>query len=267
MADVFVSTEWLAQHLGDPDVVVVDVRQPFFYQQAHIPDAVSFPLMLMPAGSDGVPAAGPLAQKLGQAGITPQTQVVAYDDGASGAAARLFWVFALYGHSAVSVLDGGITAWRHAGLDWAYDPAAPSPVTYPAPALDASAIIWTEALKASLGQPDVALVDTRSPGEYLGLRPTALRNGHIPGAINVDWTANFREENGIALQQDPETLRELYGQAGITPDKQVTVYCASGMRASETFAVLKSLDYQRVALYVPGWNEWGNRDDTPVDEG
>jgi thiosulfate/3-mercaptopyruvate sulfurtransferase len=267
VADVFVSTQWLSEHLNDPAVVAADVRQPFFYQQAHIPGAVSLPLMLLPADSKGVPAAEALARKLGEAGITPETQVIAYDDGASNAAARLFWVLTLYRHSAVSVLDGGITAWRHAGLDWAYEPAGVSPSAYPTPTIDPSVVISTDALEALLGRPDVAIVDTRSPGEYLGLRPTAMRDGHIPGAINVDWTANFREENGIAVKQDPEALRELYRAAGVTPEKQVTLYCASGMRASETFAVLKSLGYPRVALYVPGWNEWGNRDDTPVEDG
>lgn len=267
MADVFASIEWLSLHVNDPDVVLVDVRQPFFYQQAHIPGAVSLPLMLLPAGSNGVPAAEPLARKLGESGIAPETHVVVYDDGASNAAARLYWVLTLYGHAAVSILDGGITAWRHAGLDWAYDQSPVSPAPYPVPTMDASVVTSTDALKASLGTPDTAIVDTRSPGEYLGLRPTALRNGHIPGAVNVDWTANFREDNGIAVKQDRDTLRDLYRETGATPDKQVTVYCASGMRASETFAVLRSLGYPRVALYVPGWNEWGNRDDTPVDEG
>lgn len=267
MADVFVSTEWLSDRLNDPAVQVVDVRQPFFYQQAHIPGAVSLPLMLLPSDRNGVPTADTLASTLGEVGIAPDTQVVAYDDGASNAAARLFWLLTMYGHRAVSVLDGGITAWRHAGLDWAYEPVRVSPTSYPTPIIDPSVVTSTDVLKASLGGRDTALVDTRSPGEYLGLRPTALRDGHIPGAVNVDWTANFREDNGIAVKQDSETLRDLYRAAGVTPEKQVTVYCASGMRASETFAVLKSLGYPQVSLYVPGWNEWGNRDDTPVEEG
>lgn len=266
MTDVFVSIDWLSEHLDGADVVVVDVRPPFFYQQAHIPGAVSLPLQLLPAARNGVPATEPLAQQLGQVGIAPETHVVVYDDGAGNAAARLYWILTLFGHGAVSVLDGGITAWRHSGLDWAYDAVSPAPASYPVPTADSSVVLSTDELKTSLHRPDLALVDTRSPGEYLGLRPTAMRNGHIPGAINLDWTANFREDNGIAVKQDDETLRELYHTAGVTPDKQVVVYCASGMRASETFAVLRSLGYPRVALYVPGWNEWGNRDDTPVEE-
>lgn len=267
MAAVFVSAEWLASSLDDPTVVVVDVRQPFFYQQAHIPGAVSFPLVALPAGSNGVPTAESMAAKLAEAGIIRETHVVAYDEGGSNSAARLFWLLNLFGHTAVSVLDGGITGWRHAGLDWSYHRPNVMPVSYPIPTMDMHLITSTEALEESLDNPGAMIVDTRSPGEYLGLRATAMRDGHIPGAINVDWTANFREDASIAFTQNPGTLQDLYNRAGITPDKTVTVYCASGMRASVTFAVLKSLGYPDVALYVPGWNEWGNREDTPVDEG
>jgi thiosulfate/3-mercaptopyruvate sulfurtransferase len=265
MADVFVSSEWLSEHLDDPDVVVVDVRQPFFFAQAHIPGAVSVPLMLL-ASAGGPPTARALAETLGKAGISPDTHVVACDEGASDSAPRLYWTLSLYGHRRASVLDGGVTAWRHAGYDWAYDHAPTVAVDYPVPEQVPGLMQSTEELKSSLDEPDRAVIDTRSPGEYLGVRPTALRNGHVPGAINVDWSANLREDNGIAVTGSRATLVALYADAGATPDRHVTVYCASGMRASYTFAVLKSLGYPRVDVYIPGWNEWGNRDDTPVEE-
>lgn len=267
MADVFVSSEWLSGHLDEPGIVVVDVRQPFFYAQAHIPGAVSIPLMFLASSGGGPPSAGALAATLGRAGISRDTHVVAYDEGGSDAATRLYWTLSLYGHPEVSVLDGGVTAWRHAGHDWAYDQTTPPEVQYPVPEPVPGVMQTAEELKVSLDRPDHAIIDTRSPGEYLGARPAALRNGHVPGAVNVDWSANLRDEEGIALTQSRAVLTAIYADAGATPDRHVTVYCASGMRASYTFAVLKSLGYPRVDIYIPGWNEWGNRDDTPVEEG
>jgi thiosulfate/3-mercaptopyruvate sulfurtransferase len=267
VADVFVSSDWLARHLEDPAVVVVDVRQPFFYAQAHIPGAVNVPLMFLASADGGPPSGEALARALGQAGITPDTHVVGYDEGASDHATRLYWTLTLYGHGAVSVLDGGITAWRHAGFDWAYEQTVPSPTYYPVPRPQSGAMKTTEDLKTSLEGSNRAIIDTRSPGEYLGVRATAMRNGHVPGAVNIDWSANLRQDDGIALTDSPDALRALYATAGATPDKHVTVYCASGMRASYTFAVLKSLGYPEVDIYIPGWNEWGNRDDTPMEEG
>jgi thiosulfate/3-mercaptopyruvate sulfurtransferase len=267
MVDVFVSSEWLSEHLDEPGVVVVDVRQPFFYAQAHIPGAVSVPLMFLTSAGGGPPSAGALASTLGRAGISRDTHVIAYDEGGSDVATRLYWTLRLYGHGAASVLDGGVTAWRHAGYDWAYDQTAPADVEYPVPERVPGLMQTTEELKASLEQPGRAIIDTRSPGEYLGTRPTALRNGHVPGAVNVDWSVNLRAEDGIAVTQSRALLTALYADAEATPDHHVTVYCASGMRASYTFAVLKGLGYPNVDVYIPGWNEWGNRDDTPVEEG
>jgi thiosulfate/3-mercaptopyruvate sulfurtransferase len=267
VSDVFVTATWLNEHLDDGDVVIVDVRQPFFYAQAHIPGAVSLPLVLLLSGTAGVPNAETLAGQLGRAGITRESHVVAYDEGGSSSAARLYWLLTAYGHPRVSVLDGGVTAWRHSGLDWEYVPVAPEPADYPTPQIDAAVLSDAGDVLGSLGADDRVLVDTRSPAEYLGLQATALRNGHIPGAINIDWSANFRNVDGVALLQDDDSLRALYGTAGLTSDKFITVYCASGMRASQTFAVLRNLGYPRVSIYLPGWNEWGNWADTPVDEG
>lgn len=267
MADVFVSSEWLSDHIDDPDVAIVDVRQPFFYAQAHIPGAVNLPLVFLASAGGGPPSGEALARALGQAGIARDTHVVAYDEGASDHATRLYWTLVLYGHPAVSVLDGGITAWRHAGFDWAYDQAPAAPADYPVPQPVSGVMQTTDALRRSLDESNRVLIDTRSASEYLGLRPTALRNGHVPGAVNIDWSFNMRQDDGVALTERPDALQALYATAGATPDKHITVYCASGMRASYAFAVLKSLGYPNVDLYIPGWNEWGNRDDTPVEEG
>jgi thiosulfate/3-mercaptopyruvate sulfurtransferase len=265
IGNVFVSTEWLNDHLNDSNLALVDVRQPYFYTQAHIPGAVNLPVVYLASPDGGPPPAASLAERLGALGISRDVPIVAYDEGAGSSAARLYWVLSVYGHPRVFVLDGGITAWRHAGLDWAYESVVPSPVAYSIPDMDRSLVLRTDDLVRRLDAADTVVVDTRSPGEYLGARQTALRDGHIPGAVNVDWSANFWQEDGIALNQDPDELRRLYQSAGLTPDEAVVTYCQSGMRASYTFAVLRDLGYRDVSVYVPGWNEWGNRHDTPVE--
>jgi thiosulfate/3-mercaptopyruvate sulfurtransferase len=138
-------------------------------------------------------------------------------------------------------------------------------VSYEASPGDDSVVARIAEARAALDDPETVFVDTRTPAEYLGLRPTARHDGHIPGAINVDWSNTFRLEGGIAVLDETDRLVSLYREAGVGPEQKVIVYCASGMRASHSFAVLRSLGYPRVTMYVPGWNEWGNRDDTPVE--
>lgn len=267
MGDIVVGGDQVAAELDDPGVVLVDVRPPHFYQQAHLPGAVNLPVFYLFAANAGPPAADDLVRRLGRLGISRSTRLVAYDDGASASAARLYWVLKYYRHPDVSVLDGGVTAWRHEGRDWEYTAVEPEPAEYEIPDPDPTVLTDLANVSASLGAPDSVIVDTRSPAEYLGLQRTARRNGHIPGAINIDWSNNLTLDEGVLhrLRSDDE-LRDLYQTSGVTPDKDVILHCETGNRASETFLVLKKLGYPRVALYTAGWQEWGNRDDTPVEE-
>lgn len=263
---VVVSAAWLAHHVVDDDVVVVDVRPPQFYTQAHLPGAVNLPVFFLTGPGGGPPVPSALTPRLGALGISSDMHVVAYDDGASTSAARLFWVLRYLGHGRVSILDGGITNWRHEGRDWDYSPVQPQAVDYISGPIDGSVIASLDDVRSLLGGSSATIVDVRSPGEYLGVQTSAARYGHIPGAINIDWTNNLEAaEDGIPLLRPDEDLRQLYREAAVTPDKHVVVYCQSGARAAETFLVLQKLGYSSVAVYVPGWWEWGNRDDTPVD--
>lgn len=260
-AQPVVSGDWLAGHLDDEDLVLVDVRPPQFYQQAHLPGAVNLPVFFL----GGPPEPAALAQRLGALGIARDSSVVAYDDGASPSAAKLFWVLRYLGHGSASILDGGITKWRHDGRDWDYSPVQPQPVEYVVRATNPAVAVTLDGVKNRLDEPSTAIVDVRSPGEYLGVQTTAARNGHIPGAINIDWTNNLQPlQDGIAVLRADEELRGLYEEAGVTPDKDIVVYCQSGGRASQTYLALHKLGYPSVTIYVPGWQEWGNRDDTPI---
>jgi thiosulfate/3-mercaptopyruvate sulfurtransferase len=265
---VIVDTEWLASRLEDAAYAVVDVRQPYFYGQGHVPGAVNLPDYYLYSQGGDPPAGDELAQRLGALGVTRDTHVVAYDDGGSYAAARLFWVLRYFRHQAVSVLDGGVTKWRAEGRDWEYSAAPPVPVTYQIGEPDGSVVASFESVVAELGSPDTVLLDVRSPAEYLGRQVSAARNGRIPGSINIDWSNNLERVNGSFYRfRSPEQLRPLYETAGVSPDKQVIVYCQAGGRSSATFLALQELGYPRVQMYPAGWQEWGNRGDTPVEEG
>lgn len=267
MAEIVTGTGWLADHLLDAEVVPVDVRAPFFYAQAHIPSAVNLPEFALSSPAGGPPDATLLADQLSILGISRDTHVVAYDSGDSAAAARLYWVLTYYRHPHVSVLDGGLTKWRHEGRDWEYTPVQRPPAEYRVGEPDTTVIADTEQVKAALGAPDTVVVDVRSPAEYLGYQATARRDGHMPGAINIEWSNNLEQiEPGVYQLKSDEALSQLYRTAGVTPDKRVIVHCQSGNRSSETFLALQRLGYPDVGMYLPGWMEWGNREDTPVED-
>ena len=141
MDPIIVDTNWLAERLDDPDMVVIDVRQPYFYGQGHVPGAVNLPDYYLSGPGGAPPDADDLAQRLGELGVTRSVHIVACDDGGSYSAARLFWVLRYYRHPEISVLDGGITRWRNEGRDWEYTaaPASPAPMPLLIPSILAKA--------------------------------------------------------------------------------------------------------------------------------
>jgi len=262
---VFVSTAWLADRLGDAAVAVVDVRPPFFYAQAHLPGAVSLPIFLF-SDPSGPPPAASFRERLGQLGISAETRVVACDDGASPMAARLFWVLQAIGHRRCSILDGGITRWMHEGRETETPPTERARTVYGSQPIDPSVRLDMGAMREIVNRREALILDVRSPAEYLGYQATAARNGHIPGAINVEWSTALGESEGLPALEDDSFLRSLYEGAGVTFNRPVVVYCQSGARASHTFAVLKHLGFANVATYSAGWQEWGNTPHLPVEE-
>jgi thiosulfate/3-mercaptopyruvate sulfurtransferase len=255
----------LAALLEGGTVVVVDTRPPFFYMQGHLPNAVSLPLLLL-AGSPGAPDPAAVAARLGRAGITPATPLVLYDDGMSPTASHAAWILTASGHSPVARLDGGIVAWTQDGRTVSNEPRVRPPVDYLVPELDTSVVATLDDVRAALDDEETVILDVRSPAEYGGLQISAERNGHIPGAINIDWSNNLWLDGGVPRIRPSDQLRDLYESAGVSPDRAVIVHCQAGSRSTFTWLVLRSLGYQRVRNYSAGWQEWGNRQDTPVDE-
>lgn len=266
MVQSIVSVPWLHAHRADPEVVVVDVRPPAFFLQGHIPGAVNLPGFFL--GGPVAPDPGQVGRRLGALGIRPGSHVVGYDDGSGTMAARLYWVLRFFRHDAVSVLDGGMTAWAHEGHEYEHQVMSRAPVPYEVRDRNPSTFASADEVRAAVGDSETIIVDARTPAEYLGLQVSAARDGHIPGAINVDVAAHRRRgTDGIARFLPEAELRALYESAGVTPDKPVIVHCQTGNRSSETFLVLEALGYDGVRNYVAGWQEWGNLPDTPVEPG
>lgn len=265
-----IQAEELNARLDSPDLVIVDLSGDVAYEREHIPGAVNVDAASISASRPPVmgllPPAQALATVLSAAGIQPDSWVVAYDSENGLKAARFAWTLDAIGHARVSLLDGGLGAWLDAGLptdDEPTEPTEPAPGSYPAQYRDEH-VADKDYILSRLGAPDLAILDARTPGEYGGTDRRALRAGHIPGAVNIDWSRALRG-NGDPRLLPAEQLRALYQAHGVTPDKEVIVHCQTHQRSSHTYFALKSLGFQRIKGYPGSWSDWGNDPDTPVE--
>jgi thiosulfate/3-mercaptopyruvate sulfurtransferase len=284
--DVLVSPEWLAAHLGDGDVRVVDVRgkvlppgnKPRYlakradYDAAHIPGAVFVDWtvdIIDPADPVPMQVASPEAfsRKMGELGVGDGTLVVAYDDYDHIFAGRFAWALRYYGHDAVRLLDGGWSRWIAEGRPTAADLPRPAPARFtprPRPELRRSA----DEVMAALGREDVLLIDARAPDQYAGLVSAAGRGGHIPGARNVHYARLVDAQTGAFLA--PAELARVFGEAGIDVarlPREVVVYCNGGVSCTVPLLALRLLGREEIAVYDGSWNEWGVDETRPVRTG
>ena len=273
---VLVSTEWLADHLGDRDVVVAEVDEnPDLYDEGHIPRAVKLHWredLQDPVERDLVDREA-FERVLGDRGIGNDTTVVLYGDKNNWFAAYAYWYLKIYGHRDVRILDGGRQKWIDEGRELTTDEPAPEPKTYGAAERDESLRAYRDEVLGWLGASDRALVDVRSPGEYSGdlISPPgyeqegAQRGGHIPSAVSIPWASAVSDDGTFKSAAE---LRGLYGGKGVTPDKEVTAYCRIGERSAHTWFVLRELlGFERVRNYDGSWTEWGNLVDVPIEKG
>lgn len=257
----------LEQHLHSNEVLVVDVCKAGIYQHQHIPGAVHLDYRRLTASQPPVMGLLPdeqhLSTLLASIGLRPDQHVVAYDEEGGGKASRLLWTLDVVGHSRFSLLNGGLQAWIKEGHATDNNPVSVTPGEYPV-TIQAAVQADRRYILSHLQDPETTLLDARSPAEYNGTDVRARRGGHIPGAVNIEWTRAIDQQHNLRLRREDE-LRGLYEQAGVTPDKEVITYCHTHHRSAHTYIALKSLGYPRVKGYPGSWSDWGNAEDTPVE--
>ena len=257
----------LEKHLGAENLLVVDMNPPDVYNKAHIPGAVHLDyaqiVAAQPPAMGALPSEAQLSEVFSAIGMTPNSHVVAYDNEGNGRAARLLWTLDAVGHPHFSLLNGGLPAWLEENRPVSGEPVKKPRSEYQAK-LSGTAVADKDYILGHLQDQAVALLDTRSPGEYSGAVKRAARGGHIPGAVNFDWV-NAMDSNRNLRLRDAKTLRTELTRLGVIPDKEVITYCQTHHRSAHTYIVLKALGFTNIKGYPGSWSEWGNCDDTPIE--
>lgn len=274
--ETLVSTEWVAQHLNDPSIRIIESNEdPLLYPSGHLPGAVEVDWTrdLNDQLRRDYLGKAEFEALMSRIGATPETTLVLYGDKSNWWAAYAFWVFQLFGHHKAKIMDGGRLKWEKEQRTLTREVAHYPATDYTAPDRnDSGNRIFRDGVLTHV-QEGKRLVDVRSPEEYSGEKlhmdgypnEGALRGGHIPGAASIPWSRAINPEDGTF--KSARDLREIYGiQAGLSPEDEIVAYCRIGERSSHTWYVLKYLlGYPKVRNYDGSWTEWGNLVGVPIE--
>jgi thiosulfate/3-mercaptopyruvate sulfurtransferase len=245
------------------DVIVVDTRSFSEYKIGHVPGAVNvdlFQVHWFDTTKRGIKDFNRQSRfLLSNIGIRKESNVIFYDDISGISAARGVWLVLYFSHEKVCMLDGGFEKWKRTGYPIEVKSNQLRHVLFMGKP-NSKIIADAKEVRRSINKKNVAIVDARSREEYDGSEVRAARRGHIPSAVNIDWTTNV--ENRVFKSK--AKLSKIYSK--IPKNAQVITYCQGGYRAANAFAVLKMLGYKKVKIYLGSWGEWGNRLDLPVDQ-
>ena len=275
-----VSTQWVADHLADPTVRLVEASWgDDEYRSGHISGAVywSFAEDLKKPELSDAPDADAMAVLLSRAGIEAATTIVLYGNLSNLVAAYAFWLLKHYGHQDVRLLDGGRQRWLDEGRPVSTALPVYLPTSYRIEPADRALRAQRDLILQAIDDPDWVIVDLRAPEMYLGVhKANAQRGGHIPGAINVPAVRETDADGAFVCWRMPtvsiawtfrpvDELRALFAQAGVTPDKKIITYCVLGGLSSHAWFVLTQLlGYPNVREYDRSWAEWGNAAELPI---
>ena len=266
-----VSTQWVADHLNDPNVRLIEVDvDTSAYGQGHIQGAVgvNWTTQLGDPIRRDIPSKDAWGKLLSDAGVSADTRIIFYGDNNNWFAAFAYWVSKIYGHQNAALMNGGRKKWELENRQLTTDAPRQSATSYTAREAD---LKYRAFLRDVLDRPSAtALVDVRSPAEFNGeviappgMTETAQRAGHVPGAANIPWAQAANEDGTF---KSPDELKQLYGNKGITADKDVIAYCRIGERSSFSWFVLRELlGFNNVKNYDGSWTEYGSVVGVPIE--
>jgi thiosulfate/3-mercaptopyruvate sulfurtransferase len=274
--EVLVETDWVAEHLNDANIRLIEADEDILlYEIGHIPGAVKLDwhVDVQDAVARDFIHQKDFEQLMGRWGIGNDTMIILYGDRNNWYAAYSYWLFTMYGHRNLKIMNGGRNKWEAEQRQYTKEVPHFTPTTYHAQAIDESIRAFREDVASGLRNPGRGLVDVRSPQEYSGEllhmvnypQEGAQRGGHIPSAKSIPWA---KAANDDGTFKSAEELRQIYVGNDITPDKDIITYCRIGERSAHTWFVLTQLlGYPRVRNYDGSWTEWGNLVRAPIEKG
>ena len=273
--EVLVETAWVANHLNDPSVRLIEADEDvLLYEIGHLPGAVKLDWHVDvqdPITRDFIDQQG-FEKLMSRWGISNDTTIVLYGDKNNWYACYSFWLFSMYGHTNMKIMNGGRQKWEKEGRQFTKEVPHFEPTTYHAHPMDESIRAFRDDVLSGLKDPNRRLIDVRSPQEYTGElihmvnypQEGAQRGGHIPTAKSIPWATAANPDGTF---KSAEELRQIYEGKDIGRDKDVVTYCRIGERSAHTWFVLTYLlGYPRVRNYDGSWTEWGNLVKAPIEK-
>jgi thiosulfate/3-mercaptopyruvate sulfurtransferase len=254
------------------DMIIVDIGSAERFAAMHIPGAIHITpgeIMAAPPVPGLLPDTQKLKTLLHKIGLNQSSHLIVYDDEGGGWAGRLIWILDSLGHKNYSYLNGGLVAWHNdehpleSGFQDRNIAGQPPLHAVQIPEIDASVTATMDQVLQSLDDPDTMIWDARSPLEYSGINKYAAKAGHIPGAINFEWTRAMDQDNALRIR-NVETLKKALAELGLSTDKSIITHCQTHHRSGLTYLVAKLLGFKEVKAYAGSWSEWGNSPETPV---
>lgn len=263
--ELLTETSQLAALKSDATVAIIDVRKKASYDAGHVPGAVWYDPALLKDPDDTVHVIRPelFSANMGKIGIDNSKKIVVYDDGNGLSATRLWWVDWYYG-GVGSVVNGGFAKYQKDGLAVTKDATPVTAVSFKANVNDqvVCALDYIEK-ESDNPDPNVVILDVRSPAEYSGADVRAAKGGHVPNSVNLDWTRSMTDSQPQVWKPAAE-LRKQFADVGVKPGSEVITYCQTGVRAAHSLFTLRLLGYDGLRNFDGSWQEWGNNKDTKV---